>query len=243
MNDAKLYLKSYQPPIDSHSHAFHQLVLPVSECLEIEVGQSFGQVTLQQAAIICASQSHAFEARGHKQFIVADIPTQLAPAFAELPVFVQIDDNINRYIHFLHGQLNAEQHQPNPLIERQMLLLLVQLLDEKHHKGKFFDRRVSAARHFLERNFQQKHALQNAAQHACLSARHLRQLFNQHYALSPSQYLLELRMQAAWQLLCNTQLPIQLIAERFSYTSISAFSDRIHKHFSQTPLKIRRMDK
>jgi len=34
-----------------------------------------------------------------------------------------------------------------------------------------------------------------------------------------------------------------LIAERCGYASLSAFSDRFHKHFSQSPLQVRRYDK
>jgi AraC-like DNA-binding protein len=245
MPDAKLCLKSYQPLMDTHSHDFHQLVLPVTGSLDIEIGHHSGIVTQQQAAVICASENHAVEGSGKNQFIVADIPIQLAPAFSNLPVFVELDDNVNRYIHFLQAQLDSNNitHQQNPLMQRQMLLLLVQLLDERHQKNKLFDKRVDAARQYLERNFQQKNALENAAYHACLSTRHLRQLFNQYYDMSPSQYLLELRMQAAWQLLCNTQLNIQLVAERCGYTSVSAFSDRVHKHFSHSPLNIRRLNK
>jgi len=243
MSDTKLCLKSYQPHADSHAHNFHQLVLPVRGSLEIEIGQSSGEVHSQQAAVICASEKHAFEGVGDNQFIVADIPLALAPAFAELPVFLTLADNINRYIHFLQGQLQSTQSAGSPLVQRQMLLLLVQLLDETHAKQPLIDRRIEVARTYLERHFANRQVLAECATHSGLSPRHLRALFAQYYALSPSQYLLELRMQAAWQLLNNSQLSVQLIAERCGYTSISAFSDRFHKHFSQSPLQVRRIGK
>ena len=214
MNDTqtpqpKLCLKSYQPQVDTHQHSFHQLVLPVQGALQIEIGSRAGTVQAQHAAVICASESHAFESRGENQFIVADIPLQLAPAFDQLPVFLQLDDNINRYIHFLHSQLSLKQSQQNPLMQRQMLLLLVQLLDDKYAKTPHFDKRLLVARHFLEQHFASKDAINNAAKVAALSSRHLRQLFQQYYQMPPSQYLLELRMQSAWQMLANSPVSVQ----------------------------------
>lgn len=243
MSNAKLCLKSYQPQTDAHQHNFHQLVLPVSGTLALEIGTTSGQVCAQQAAIICASEKHVFEGQGDNQFIVADIPIQLAPAFSKLPMFISLDDNINRYIHFLQGQLNLPRAQHNQLLQRQMLLLLVQLLDDRHSQYPLFDKRVETARRYLEQHFCHKQVLQEAASHAGLSPRHLRQLFSQYYALAPSQYVLELKMQAAWQLLNNSTLSIQQISERCGYSNISAFSDRFQKHFSHCATKVRRFSK
>ncbi|EPJ50488.1 MAG: hypothetical protein OFPI_20020 [Osedax symbiont Rs2] len=245
MNDSekaqpKLCLKSSQPQVDTHQHSFHQLVLPVHGSLQIEIGSRAGTVQTQHAAVICASESHAFESRGENQFIVADIPLQLAPAFEQLPVFLQLDDNINRYIHFLQSQLALEKSQQNPLMQRQMLLLLVQLLDDRYAKTAHFDKRLLVARHFLEQHFPSKDVINNAARVAALSSRHLRTLFQQYYQMSPSQYLLELRMQSAWQMLANSTLSVQIIAERCGYSNLSAFSGRVHKHFSRSPMQIRR---
>ena len=124
-----------------------------------------------------------------------------------------------------------------------MLLLLVQLLDDKHSQYPLYDKRVETARRYLENSFFTKTALADAASHAGLSPRHLRQLFNQYYAIAPSQYLLELKMQAAWQLLSNSTLSIQQVSERCGYSNLSAFSDRFQKHFSHCPSNVRRLSK
>ncbi len=243
MSEAKLSLKSYQSIVNSHQHDFHQLVLPVNGSLALEIGHSSGEVTSHQAAIICASETHTFESTGDNQFIVADIPPQLAPALVALPVFIPLDENVYRYIQFLQVQLSLPNSLQNKLLQRQMLLLLIQLLDDKFTTASGFDKRLEAARHYLEKNYSDKLALSKAAQQAALSARHLRTLFVQYYAMSPSQYLLELRMQAAWKMLTNSQYSIQIIAERCGYTHLSAFSDRFLRHFSQSPRDVRRLGK
>lgn len=244
MPEAKLCLKSYQPQVDTHQHPFHQLVLPVKGYLDIQIGHNNGIVSNAQAAVICASSDHAFEAQGDNQFIVADIPTSIAPAFDQLPVFLALDESLHRYIQFLQTQIAQPSFGDNHLMQRQMLILLVQLLDEKKPQhSPFSDKRITRARLYLERHFPEKQALNNAALQAGISSRQLRQLFAQCYNISPSQYLLELRMQSAWQMLINSQYSIEWIAEHCGYTSVSAFSDRFHKHFNHSPSQMRRFNK
>jgi AraC-like DNA-binding protein len=253
MSKPKLCLKSYQPITNTHQHDFHQLVLPVKGHLDIQVEHLSGRVGQKHAAVICASNDHAFESHDDNQFIVADIPLSLAPAFDKLPVFIQLDNSLNNYIQFLQTQLNsaAKQNSPhqksipsnNSLLERQMLVLLIQLLDEKHADNPLIDRRIELARQYLEVHFSEKNCLTDAANYCAISPRHMRQLFSQYYHVSPSQFLLELRMQCAWQLLTSTQRPLDWIAQHCGYSTLSAFSDRFQKHFSNTPNQVRRLSK
>ncbi len=253
MSKPKLCLKSYQPITNAHQHDFHQLVLPVKGHLDIQVEHVSGRVGQQHAAVICASNDHAFESHDDNQFIVADIPPSLAPAFDKLPVFIHLDTSLNNYIQFLQTQLGETNQQTsiaqnnlsssNSLLERQMLVLLIQLLDEKHANTPLIDKRIELARQYIEKHFAEKDCLGHAAHYAAISPRHMRQLFNQYYHVSPSQFLLELRMQGAWQLLTSTQRPLDWIAQYCGYSSLSAFSDRFQKHFSNTPNQVRRLGK
>ncbi len=242
MSNSKLCLKSYQPITNTHQHDFHQLVLPVRGHLDIQIEHTSGRVSEQHAAVICASNDHAFEAHGDNQFIVADIPISLAPAFDKLPLFLSLDNSLNCYIQFLHTQLANDLH-TNALLQRQMLVLLVQLLDEKHADNPLIDKRIELARQYLETHFGEKNCLNNAASYAAISPRHMRQLFAQYYQISPSQLLMELRMQAAWQLLVSTSRPLDAIAQQCGYSTLSAFCDRFQKHYANSPNQVRRLSK
>ncbi|MEM5527258.1 AraC family transcriptional regulator [Gammaproteobacteria bacterium AS21] len=245
LND-QLCLKSYQPFSDSHSHDFHQLVLPIHGALDIEIGSQSGFVGTNSAAVIHANQKHAFESHGKNQFIVADISVNLAPSFAALPTFMQLNEHINRYLHFLYAQLALNVNQQT---QRQMLMLLVQLLDNQHsaatdtQHSTIINKRLLRARDYLQNNLARPKALTEAAHVANISERHLRTLFNQYYQLSPSQFLRQLRMQNAWQLLQTSRLSIAMIAEQSGYTNLSAFSDSFQKYFNNTPGQIRRLNK
>jgi AraC-like DNA-binding protein len=245
LND-QLCLKSYQPFSESHSHDFHQLVLPIEGALDIEIGSQSGFVSTNSAAVICANQKHAFESHGQNQFIVADISVNLAPSFAAFPTFIHLNEHINRYLHFLYAQLALNVNQQT---QRQMLMLLVQLLDNQHStstdtkNSTIIDKRVLHARDYLQNNIAKPKALAGAAHSANISERHLRSLFAQYYQLSPSQFLRQLRMQNAWQLLQTSRLSIAMIAEQSGYTNLSAFSDCFQKHFNNTPSHVRRLNK
>ena len=246
MINNQLCLKSYQPFSDSHSHDFHQPVLPIQGALDIEIGSHSGFVSSNSAAIICADQTHAFESHGQNQFIVADISIDLAPTLVAFPAFMHLNEHINRYLHFLYAQLALNVNQQT---QRQMLILLVQLLDNQHCANTnskcitSIDKRVLHARDYLQNNFAKPKALAEAAHAANISERHLRTLFAQYYQLSPSQFLKQRRMQNAWQLLQTSDLSTTLIAEQSGYTNLSAFSDSFHKHFNKTAGDVRRLNK
>ncbi|OMH39715.1 AraC family transcriptional regulator [Motiliproteus sp. MSK22-1] len=239
----QLTLRSYLQNTQVHEHEFHQLVLPVKGQLELDVGCISGVVDKQHGAVIAAGREHSFEGRQENCFIVADIPSGLAPRLEALPAFLELDGIVVQYIRFLHEELVLRKDAVNPLLQRQMLLLLVQLLDERFGSRKTVDRRVEMARAYLEQNFEKTVTMGSLANTANLSERHLRELFQSSYGMSPSQYLMELRMQAAWNLLKTTEHSVQSISEKVGYQNISAFSDRFRKHFGSSPQQFRRQGK
>ena len=239
-NILQLTLRSYLQNTQVHEHEFHQLVLPVQGMLEMDVGRKSGVVDNQHAAVIAAGLEHTYAGSQENRFIVADIPSGLAPRFEVLPAFIELDGTVVHYIRFLHEELTRQKGGVNQLLQRQMLLLLVQLLDERFGSQKVTDRRVEMARGFLEKHFAESVTMSSLANVANLSERHLRELFQSSYGMSPSQYLLELRMQTAWSLLKTTEQSVQRISEKVGYQNISAFSDRFRKHFGSSPQQFRR---
>ena len=58
--------------------------------------------------------------------------------------------------------------------------------------------------------------------------------------MTPRQYLIEKRMQRAWQLLSEDRLQVQQVAQRVGYANLAAFSDRFRRHFGRAPSYFRR---
>lgn len=233
-----LELRSYGSEVLAHRHDYHQLVLPVMGELSMSVGGRGGEVSLRQAAVVAAGRDHACAAPQRNCFVVANLPEALAPQLERLPAFVPVDGALAQYIAFLHHTLIQDGGSARG--ERQMLLLLLQLLQERFGEPVNVDRRIRAARAYLDQHYDQPVSLAHLATAAHVSTRQLSELFRRQLGMTPHQYLVEKRMQVAWQLLEAGQLSVRQVAERTGYGSLSAFSDRFHKHFGHAPRHIRR---
>ncbi|VVS99081.1 RCS-specific HTH-type transcriptional activator RclR [Marinobacter salarius] len=236
-----LKLKSYSDHGQKHAHDHHQLVLPLVGTLSLSVDSKAGEVSSGKAAIIAAGHDHDFAAADANRFVVADIPAALAPMLEKLPCFVHLDAGLEQYVTFLHSQL--KQGGDSSRTQHQMLLLLIQLLQERFGDKLRLDRRVETAKRFIDENYGRKITVSQLASISHLSPRQLNELFREQVGLTPHHYLTELRMQSSWQLLEQGELSIQSIADAVGYSSLSAFSDRFSQHFGNSPSYFRRFSK
>ena len=73
-----------------------------------------------------------------------------------------------------------------------------------------------------------------------VSERHVRRLFEQHWGISPLQYLQTRRLLCAKQLLTDTQLPVAQVALHSGFSSIRSFNAAFIKHYRLKPSGLRR---
>jgi AraC-like DNA-binding protein len=231
-----LELRRYSRALRSHRHDFHQLVLPVEGALVMTVDTVQDEVAQNRAAIIAAGRDHAFSGSDGNCFVVADIPESLISGWGSLPPYLALDPLLAQYVRFMHQALSRPGDHGN----RQMLMLLLQLMQQAIGDGRPPDRRVEAGCHYIEQNFNRDLALDEVARAANLSPRQLSHLFRRQFGMSPMRYQLDLRMQQAQHLLTTTDWPVQCIAHRLGYQNASAFSNRFKRHFGQTPGYFRR---
>ncbi len=241
MQNVILELRHYSEQVDTHSHDYHQLVLPLFGSLEIEIDHNADRVYQQKAAFIAAGHQHVFSSSDNNAFIVADIPLSLAPTLDELPSFITLTPGLQSYAQFL--SLELAKAGLSPQTRQHMLLLLLELITEYHCQLPKIDKRVETARAYLDSQLSQSISLDQLAKVAHLSRRHLSELFRQNYNMSPQEYLREKRMQIALKLLQTNQLTIQQIALEVGYQSQAAFSDRFRRHFGLSPKHFRKNTK
>lgn len=229
-----LELRRYSQETISHQHDYHQLVLPVQGQLEMTLEGRGGCADVSHLALVSAGVRHGFAAPVSNCFIVADIPTDWVQGLECWPAFQQLDTPLQQYVQFLYAQL--QQH-PGGAAERHMLMLLVQLLQQRQnsHMAGGQDARMLAVRSYMEDRFEQPLTLARLAAVANLSVRQLSTRFRDYQGETPLQYLTRLRMQRAQWLLQATPLPIQQVAEAVGYSSLAAFSDRFRQFSGQSP--------
>lgn len=235
-----LDLRSYSGETQIHRHDYHQLVLPVAGRLSMTIDGRDGEVSSSGFALVSAGRDHGFAGSDQNCFVVADVPAALAPELERLPSYIGLDPALAQYVVFLHQQLLHSSDSPGS--NRQMLLLLIELLKERYGDGPRLDRRIDAVRSYLEVNFDQQLSLAQLAAIAHLSVRQLNHVFRRELGMTPRQYLVEKRMQRAWQLLSEGELQVQQVAERVGYSSLAAFSDRFRRHFGHPPRYFRRIN-
>ena len=237
--DMGLHIRTYDDEVKRHSHDYHQLVLPLVGTLFLSVEAMAGEVAQHRAAIIPSGSGHGFAAKEGNRFLVVDVPEGLAPTLDTLPCFVELDLALRYYVQFLHTQ--AMSGAGAEVTQHHMLLLLIQLLQERHGSQLQLDRRVRAAQQFLDDHFQRPISMAEVACAAHLSVRQLSDLFRHQVGVTPHQYLTDVRMKEAWRLLEQPDLSVQRVADAVGYSSLSAFSDRFRRYFGKPPSHFRRL--
>lgn len=235
MSDSGFSLRSYLPDIAQHSHDHHQLVLPVSGQLTLQIEQHEGHADAQHLAVIPAGHTHAFAGSDHNRFIVVDLPQRAAPMLDTLPAFLPISSPVQHYIQFLSALLSDSRTQA----QSTSLELLLQLLNQ-HATHPLYDARM----HTIARSIRDRLALplsvSQLAADACLSERQFRQRFKTALGLSPLQYILQQRIALAQQLLSHTTLPVYQIAERAGFNDVAQFSRQFLQHTGMSATSFRR---
>jgi AraC-like DNA-binding protein len=225
----------------SHSHDFHQLILPVSGDLIIEIEGKQAKVDNNVIAYVSASNKHTFFAAQENRFILANVPLAWRDVLRELPPFLKLTPTVKSYIQFIGFQL--QDLAVSALNQEQILAMLLDLITAPLSTSVQIDKRILLAKTFLDDHVATSVSLAQVAMAAHLSVRQLSHLFKDQLGFTPLNYLREKRMKQALTLLTQSNLPITTIAASVGYHDLSAFSDRFTKHFGRSPSNYRQHDK
>lgn len=111
---------------------------------------------------------------------------------------------------------------------------------EIRNPGLIADRRLRRVLEFMEHHYAENLSLAELAKEAGISRFHFVNLFKKACGVTPHQYLMELRINAAAALLKGSDLGIKEIAARCGYHSTAHFVVAFQKHFKQTPTRYRK---
>jgi AraC-like DNA-binding protein len=100
-------------------------------------------------------------------------------------------------------------------------------------------KQLAPALRFLEQNFRENVSLSELADRCRLSSTHFHRLFRRMSHMSPTEYLLALRLQEGQRLLASTDQPISVIAIDTGFFDQSHFTKRFRKSTGMTPTQFR----
>lgn len=230
-------VRSYTKQKRGHWHTYHQLVLPLSGAIDIELEDYRGKVSPGQCVVVKKTLEHIFRADEAARFLVVDSDTLPEPLLtAKMPVF-SISTPLQHYIEFLAAQL--EQSVDTPL-ESQAFELFTLLLarQEMQRSG---DARIQRVKAHISAHIDAPMGIESLSRIACLSATQFKSQFKKHTGQTVHAYITAERMSRAHALLTHTDLSIARIAEQCGYQDASAFSRRFQVHFSLSPKQVRHL--
>jgi AraC-like DNA-binding protein len=242
-----LSLRSYTARPLSHSHPFHQVVLPIAGSLEMEVGGRGGRVEDCQAALIPAGQPHSCEAAGANSFLVLDWATDEAAGdddlsrlsgVAERRPFLAYDRGLQHLVSFLGFELGES---PAAAGKRSWGgLLLSALATRAGTEASHHPRRIGRAIAFIRAHHCRRLTVKEIAQAACCSVSHLHALFQRCLGASPMEYVAEVRLDRAMSLLTAGDESISCIALDTGHADQSVLTRSMKRRRGVTPAAYRR---
>jgi AraC-like DNA-binding protein len=101
-------------------------------------------------------------------------------------------------------------------------------------------KRLAVAKDFINSNYNKNVLLEDISACCCLSVNHLLRTFKEAYGISPYQYLIQLRINRAKQLLQSTNYPLSEIVGLIGFENTSSFIRLFKQLVKMTPAKFRK---
>lgn len=226
-----LSIRSYSLNQQGHSHDFHQLVLPLSGVIEIELPSYQGPVKPGQCVVIESGTLHWFRAQTQAKFLVADLHRLPEHWLAiEKPV-IKINSALEHYLPFVEHQLEKKVCEA---VHASMLTLFYQLLDQQSVLS-HSDPRIQNALDYIELHLAEPISIEVLAKVSHLSSTQFKKRFKAQTSQSVAQYIAQVRVNKACALLRHTDYPINVIAHLVGYRDASAFARRFQKMTGLSP--------
>lgn len=242
-------LKHYSTRFNEHSHAHHQIVLPLQGEMTIEVEDRATRFGRDTAAAIASNKLHAFKGSSINSFLVLDIPEDLmhSPAVARSSVwdafsstpFVKFDSSLTDLCRFIASR--QVELGRNPARSKFLGVMIVDALSEA--LGVFPDNmpaRLGKAKNHIDTHLLEPITVADLAQVSHTSESRVYALFDSWLGMSPGRYITRQRMQFSADLLRSTSWPVAAIAQHIGYADQSAFTRAFRREFGQSPSSYRK---
>lgn len=101
-------------------------------------------------------------------------------------------------------------------------------------------RRISTARDWMEAHYNSEMTLEDIGAVAAMNSQHFLRMFKQVYSITPHQYIIDLKLRKAKELLETTPLTISEICQNIGFESVFSFSILFKGRFGVPPSGIRK---
>lgn len=243
-----LSLRHYRHERLSHSHDHAQLVFGLRGQLHIEIDGHSELIRRQTLAVVPSTARHACESQHGSQCLILDVPAQpwlqqqLGPhldathRLLEQPAALSLTPTQSQLVNWLASSPIAD-----PVIAQQgAALLLASLTCAANPIALSKNLPLAALDAHIDQHAAYPLQVCDLARLSGLSVARFHSRFLQETGQTPMDYVRNRRLQLARQLLQGSTLAIGEVAARVGYSSQSAFSAALSRHFGVSPRQLRR---
>ncbi len=253
---ARITHLSEQP--NRHSHTHHQIIFGIKGHAEFEISGKTGFIQKGVGCIVPSNHTHSFFGNSENRIFILDITPNLAlleleTAFTsnaldhilDSPKYFQFDHAMNTLLQTLADELDAMVNDnAAPSIIGQCLLhsLYHRLRSEisVEEVSSVRDRiDLSRIKRYIYGNLSEKIQTADLARLCNLSESHFYQKFRESIGISPYQYVIDERMNAACLMLTDSNKSITEICFTLGFSSQSAFTNLFRKKTGLSPTAFR----
>lgn len=234
-----LNIRSYREDQGPDSHAFDQLVLPLSGALELEISGRGGRLAPGRAAFVSAGAPHSTMSDTANRSIILDVHLAASsPAIAErlgARPFVNLSPAAMKLIDYMGLMLNEARASATTV--SLWTPLLIDALGQEPSPGAG---RLAKLLAQVEAEPGLPWTAAVMAERAAVSVSRLHALFRAELGASPRGWLSDLRLRRAREWLAASEQSIAQIAHRCGYGDQSALTRAMRKATGMTPAAYRR---
>lgn len=244
----KLTTKTYGAASTIHAHDdFHQVVLPISGAMHMDVAGSPGDIAGSQGVLVGRGLPHEFQVTGDNRFVVLDFPVEgpRGPDFAQGVVdrarqapFFALDQGFRHLALYLAHAL--DQGALPEALARQAIDLVSHAVTRALPPGAADDGVAKVIGHIHAR-FPERLTVGTLAQEIGVSASVLHERFRLVTGHAPIEYLQTVRLDEAERLLRASRLSIAEIALRVGFSDQTALTRALKRRRGVTPAVVRRV--
>ena len=153
----------------------------------------------------------------------------------------QIESALNQLIDEMHLKLPFHEYQCHSYLLI-ILSLISRIISYSQSKTELRSKKlIEESCRYMFANYSKNISISEYAKMCNLSESRFSHLFKQHTGLNPTQYIINIKIQRAKELLENTDLPILQISEIIGMQSQNYFSRIFKKHTGMSPSKCRNL--
>lgn len=242
-----------------HRHEHHQIVVGVRGEADLSVDGTGSHLDTWRACLVPTEARHDYCGDNQNHVLVINLDPympavnspshaeyeRLAPLF-EKPRTLKLDSKLQGLVQFAAGEF--DRCPDNEGMKRHLAASILHCMASRLSDG----RAVSSNRHiirpetirrYIMENLHRKISVNDLAGVACLSASRFHEMFRDATGVTPHQFLLQIRLEQAVQLLTGTPLSVSEVSYRTGFSSQSALTNALRKYRDITPTKLRSGEK